>query len=480
MDPLRPLGLVVLLLAAAAAGEPGFNEFPIAMSADVRPVDGGGTIIQVNHRDRIDRTTGNKPAPSRLRAYLPPGPEPLTGILYDVGETYPPDNTALQQVARVRRWAIVGTLMRYQRGTELFDAALGEVAAKGKRPELTRLPIVPWAFSRNGGRAWTFAEETGGRVAGIVLGGNPGLPSGARERMSASRAAILAATPILTVVGSRDPFVDYNKGEARFWHVQHYPVIRSWQAPWGMALLWGGGHDWSYGHPLLVAFTDLAIRRRVAGRTGPAFAEGWLVQARWTKDWIEPWPAAGPVSGFAGDAARTVWLPGPELVDLWRGANVATPEVTVAVAGTPAAPQLTATVPAGTVAVEYRHLDALLVRAGAAPFAAAAPALAKGLHHVTAVAVLGDGSRRAARPITVVDGVALDWAAGVAAERAAAKPEQVIRLEPELRRALLDQRAGRPVEAARAAALTAALTKALEAEHVEQRQAAQALLGKGK
>jgi hypothetical protein len=150
--------IALLLLAALvagalplAAGEPGFNEFPIEMTVDARPQPDGAWIVQVNHRDRMDQA-GGKPSPSRVRAYVPPGKEPIRMVLFDLGDTYTCDHRGLQAVARAERWAIVGCLLRYKRGTELYQAAMAEVAKRTGHPELEQALVIPFGFSRNGSR----------------------------------------------------------------------------------------------------------------------------------------------------------------------------------------------------------------------------------------------------------------------------------------------------------------------------------------
>jgi len=336
------LALLPVLACAAFAGEPGFNEFPIDLSLDVRPAADGGVMAQANHRDRMD-APGAKPSPSKVRVYIPPGKGPIRLVLFDLGDPWSADNTALQAVVKAERWALAACLLRYKRGTELFDAALGAIAEATKHPELKRAPVIPMGFSRNGSRAWTFLAENPDRTVALQLGGNPGICAGFTN--NAEHVKLSEVTPAFTVVGSKDPFVDYNKGRARFWHIACYPHIRARNIPWGMMILWGGGHGWGDSWPLFVLFAQEMAAVRVAGPAAAAgsaplkplrFADGWLVENGWDKEW----PVAAAVDQYPGDKAATVWLPSAGMVIPWRGFAVEKPRVTLAAQGTPAAPVL--------------------------------------------------------------------------------------------------------------------------------------------
>lgn len=465
--------IILLLLGAIAgilplvAGEPGFNEFPIEMTVDARPQPDGAWIVQVNHRDRMDKAGGKK-SPSRVRAYVPPGKEPIRMVLFDLGDTYTCDRGDLQAIARAERWAIVGCLLRYQRGTELYQAAMAEVAKSTGHPELGQALVIPFGFSRNGSRAWTFLAENPERTVALALGGNPGVPARFKDP---TQRALADRTPVLTVVGTKDPFVDYDKGRAKFWHNATYPKIRALDIPWGMMLQWGGGHDWEQSWGMFVLFAQEAYRLRVTGARAPlkplTFADGWLVESGWEKDW----PAAAPVKTYPGDKAATVWLPSEAMVVPWRGFNVERPQVKLSFAEG----RLTAEAPAGTTSVEFHEGGKVLGTAPAAPWTLPAGEGA-GVRTLVAVAVLADGSRTPSRPITVVDGAAVDWKKGDADAKAAKDPARVIRLSDDLRRTLMDALAGKAADGL--PALKAALTEATSSEHVEQRDAAGALLKK--
>jgi hypothetical protein len=479
----RPIIAASLIVAVSALeierGEPGFNEFPIAMVPDIRPLPDGGWMAQINHRDRIDEKTNQKPAPSRVRAYIPPGPEPLTAVIFDLGFTYTADSPQIQAVAKARRWAIVGCLLRYARGTELYDAAMAEIATATAHPELATIPVIPFGFSRNGGRAWTFLEENAHRVPMLCLGGNPAWGGvGEQRKWSATRTELIAKTPALTVVGSRDPYVDYDKGEGKFWHVRFYPQMRQWHAPWGMMLLWGGEHDWGDAWSMFLPYIDTVLAQRGPDLKPLVHDDGWLVAARWTAAWTETWPVAAPVPSFPGDPQQAVWLPNGRFIDHWRGFNIQHPGLTCAVTGDAGAPTLVASPPPGTATVAFRHLDQDLATLSAPPWSAPVPALARGLHHVVAVATLADGSYTASRPITVVDGLAIDWAAHRTAIDAAGAPERVIRLPAAEAETVRQFLAGAAADAAALDALRTALTTRTQDRHVEQREAATALLAR--
>lgn len=468
-----PVPFLLFCCLCTAAAEQGPNEFPIAMTTDVRTLDDGGWLVQVNHRDRMDKP-GDAPAPARVRAYVPAGPEPIRLVLFDLGATYTSDRSDLQAIARAERWAIVGCLLRYQQGTELFLAAMDEIAQRTGRAELRTAPIIPFGFSRNGARAWTFLAENRERTLALCLGGNPGIS--ARFAKNPAQRELADVTPALTLVGSRDPFVDYDKARERHWHLAHYPKIRALDIPWGMMIGWGYGHDWEGSWGMFVLFAQEASRLRMAGPGGPLrplrFGDGWLVESGWET----AWPQAAPVATYAGDRAATVWLPSEAMVVPWRGFNVQAPQVVLTLDGD----ALRAEPPPDTTSVEFHDRGTRIGTATAAPWRLAGADLA-GVRTLTAVAVLPDGARTPSRPLTVVDGRAIDWAVGAAEAKAAESPANQIRLTPELRQVLAAARAaktaGGPAPAPEAlAALRTALAEAERSEHVEQRTAAAKLL----
>jgi hypothetical protein len=302
----------------------------------------------------------------------------------------------------------------------------------------------------------------------LALGGNPGVCANFKDRAQRKLADV---TPVLTMVGTRDPFVDYDKGEAKFWHNASYPQIRALDIPWGMTLQWGAGHDWGQSWSIFMLFAQEAYRLRVASAGAKlkplTFADGWLVESGWKKDW----PAAVPVKTSAGDQAATVWLPSEAMVVPWRGFNVERSQVKLSFAGG----VLTAEAPAGTKNVEFHDAGKRLGTAASAPWTLPVGERA-GVRTLVAVAVLADGSRTPSRPLTVVDGTALDWRQGEADAKAAQEPAQQIRLSNDLRRTLMDALSGKATAAL--PALKSALTEATTSAHVEQRDAAAALLKK--
>ncbi len=485
-------GMLLVLATAAAAASPGLAQSkstkdippPIeitgtARRTDVRTLAGGDLIIQYNNPDRQDEPTA-QPTPSRIRIFVPGNHRRIRAILFDLGSTFTSDNTELQAVAREEGWAIIGCLLRYKYGTELLDMALEEAAAKAERPELVNAPIFLAGFSRNGSRAWDFAEEerNHSRTAGLILGGNPGITSGMVSREGAwnePRVTLARKVPALTVVGSRDPFVDYDKGEARFWHNATYPKIRSVpDVTWGMMIGWGYGHGWEGSWTPFTVFMQDVLALRLDGpaaadgttRMQPIrFADGWFAEYGWTTDW----PEIAPVGRFAGDSSRAVWLPSADLAHVWRAYQVQQPKVAVAVDDG----VLRGTAPADATAVEFFDRGRSLGTVRSAPFSL--PVKLQGVQTVFAVATTPSG-KTPSRPVTVVNGRPLDWQRGTAAEKAAALPENIVVISAAGRataRALLS---GQPAQPAAVAALRAELEPLATSAHVEQRDAAAKLL----
>lgn len=440
---------------------------------DVFPLANGDQILQANNTDRQNKPT-DKPTPSRTRIFIPGNHKVLRAIIFDLGYTYTCDSTDLQAIAREEGWAIVSCLLRYKYGTDLLQRALADFAERTGHPELVNLPLFPMGFSRNGSRAWDMAEELPDRVAGLALGGNPGIPANFKNP---ARIELARHLPVLTVVGSRDPFVDYDKGPARFWHNTHYLTIRQQtDVTWGMQIGWGYGHGWEGSWTPFTVFFQETLRVRCAG--GPKmksipFAAGWLAEYGWQSDW----PEIAPVNEFKGDATKAIWLPTANVAHVWRAYQVEKPKVTLALTGAPSNLTLTATAPAATTAVEFYDRAQLLGIAKAAPFVLTTDQLLTGVRTVYAVAITPAG-KTPSRPVTLAAGQALDWQVGLADQQRAELPENVARLTPEQRRNLLGALgvAGHKPEEAELTALRQALETLAKDPFIEQRSAAAKLL----
>jgi len=443
----------------------------------------GDVILQFNHPDRQDKPT-DKPVPSRTRMWIPGDVKVLRGALFDLGYSYSADRRDVQAVARAEGLAVISCLLRYKGGTELLQTALADFATRSGHPELTRMPILPMGFSRNGSRAWTFTEENPTRTIAVALGGNPAIClRRTPNKDGPDHLALARTTPALTVVGSKDPFVDYDKGEARYWHIAHYPVIRAIpDVTWGMMIGWGYGHGWEGSWALFTPYIQAVWRLRAPAQPTAdgavtlkpiAFADGWFAEYGWTKDW----PEIAPVATFTGDRTKSIWLPSEDVAAVWRAYNVMVPKVTLAVAAG-AMTTLTATPPDGTTTVQFYDRHLALGEAVAAPWQVKTDRLASGAHSVYAVAVTASG-RTPSRPLTVVKGQPIDWTSGDADQKAAEHPASVARLDPDLRaaaRALCGLDAGVTVDAARKAALKAVVQALVKDPFVEQRNAGEALL----
>lgn len=446
---------------------------------DIFPLANGDRIVQYNNPDRKDKPTDN-PVPSRIRMFIPGNVKTIRGIIYDLGFTYTSDNTALQAVAREEGWAIIGCLLRYKFGDVLLDMALKDFAQKTNHPELVACPIIPMGFSRNGRRAWDLAEEMPARTIALGLGGNPGIPVNFKNP---DRITLAKNLPVLTVVGSRDPFVDYDKGEARFWHNNNYPQIRAQEGvTWGMMIGWGYGHDWEGSWAVFVPFLQdvFALRDTQphqadgAAKFAPIpFEKGWLAE----HGWKTPWPEIAPVADFKGDKTKAIWLPSAGVAHVWRAFAVQKPQVTLAVTAAQGQVTLEATAPANTTEVEFFDRAQSLGTIKAAPFILKTDALAKGVHTVFAVATT-PGGKTPARPITLAGGQPLDWTAGAAVYKVAGAPENVARLSPELRKTLQAILTNTPPQpaAAEVTALRTALEGLQKDPFIEQRDAAGKLL----
>jgi hypothetical protein len=362
----------------------------------------------------------------------------LRAIILDLGYTYTCDDTQLQAVAREEGWALIGCLLRYKYGTDLLNMALEDFAKRTGHKELVNLPVISMGFSRNGSRAWDMAEELPDRIIAIGLGGNPGIPANLKNP---ARVELAQRVPALTVVGSRDPFVDYDKGEARFWHNATYPVIRSHtNVTWGMMIGWGYGHNWEGSWTPFTVFFQETIRLRYESApdlTGKVklkllpFDRGWFGEHGWKTDW----PEIATVKSFQGDTAKAIWLPSENVAHVWRAYQVEKSKVNLEVSGEPARLVLTATPPDGTTAVEFFDRAQSIGVAKLAPFSITTDRLRDGVRTVYAVATTAEG-KTPSRPLTLASGKALDWNRGQADQKRAEQPENLARLSPSARRTL--------------------------------------------
>jgi hypothetical protein len=486
------LSAVLFTTITAATATPGLAQSkstkdippPIEMTGAARRTDAhrlanGDLIVQYNNPDRQDKPS-DKPTPSRLRIFVPGNHERIKAILFDLGFTYTSDDSQLQAVARAEGWAVIGCLLRYKYGTELLDRALADAAAKIDHPELVNAPIFLAGFSRNGSRAWDFADEerNQSRTAGLILGGNPGITSGMMDRdgrPNEPRVALAQRTPALTVVGSRDPFVEYNRGADRHWHNAFYPKIRSLpDVTWGLMIGWGYGHEWEGSWTPFTVFMQDVLALRLDGPAAAdgttklkpiRFEDGWFAEYGWTKDW----PEIAPVGSFAGDRSKAVWLPAENVAHVWRAYQVQKPQVTLTVAGT----TLTAEPPADTTAVEFFDRAKSLGVAREKPFAVEAGL--QGVQTIYAVATTPQG-KTPSRPLTVVNGWPLDWAEGRRAVKVAEVPANVVLVSDAARATARAIAAGQPAQPSDVAALEAELEPLTKSPHVEQREAAGTLI----
>ncbi|MFM2055327.1 MAG: hypothetical protein RL456_3364, partial [Pseudomonadota bacterium] len=345
------------------------------------------------------------------------------------------------------------------------------------RPELLDCPVVLMGFSRNGSRAWDMAEELPARTAALVLGGNPGVCANFKLPQ---RPALAASIPALSLAGTADPYVDYDKPDrSRRWHLSQYPQIRSHpDVTWGMMLGWGLGHDWGDSWTVFIPYVQEVLARRAAGAGAPLkpppFAAGWMAAYGWTS----PWPEIAPVAAFAGERTNAIWLPGPATAHVWRAYQVERPLAALRAAAVGDGVELALDAqPDGLTAVSYYDRDTLLGTILAPPFSLRVPGLARGVRTLHAALTIA-GAQQPTRPLTMIDGTAVDWRQADAEWKAAAAPERVVRLPEALRPVLtaaLDASAAAP-PAEQLTALRTALQGLAADPYVEQRSAAAALL----
>jgi len=370
-----------------------------------RPAAGGG--------DRLIELTLTDPKRKRtvpVKIWIPGGVEVLRGLIVQGLYDGLVKRTDYRQLARTLRFGLVGAMMR--KSEPLLPGALKQFAAMSGHPEIEHCPWVTMGFSAGGGVAIKLAVTFPGRVIAVVSNGNPG--AGFKIDDPAQVAA-LRKIPVLTVNGSKDPFVDYDKAPERYWHNAHHTRLRARRLPWGLAMQWGRGHDYANTNALAWPFLVEAIRLRLGDRTaeaGPVKLRDVPEAAGLLGDittWEGHWATVRPFSRAQAERTTNTWLLNEHVARLWRAFVSKSPPVRVTVAADPKSPgrhvvSLEGQVPAGTRKVAFYSGATLLGESEAAPYEVRTAEIARGVHSVFAVCLIEGGGRVVTNPLLRIGG----------------------------------------------------------------------------
>ena len=363
--------------------------------------------------DQVLETTLNDPRqkePIPVKIWVPDGVKVLRGAivqgLYD-GLVRRSD---YQLLARSLDFALVGGMMR--KNERLLPAALKDFAARSGHPEIEHFPLVTMGFSAGGGVAIRFAAILPDRVVAVVSNGNPGVGFNIDDP---ALAAAMRRIPVLTVNGSKDPFVDYDKAPERYWHNAHHTRIRKERLEWGLAMQWGKGHDYANTNALAWPFIEHAIRYRVGDRTavsGPVKLRDYPEKDGWLGDvetWETNWATIRPFSEEQAGRVTNTWLLDEHVACVWRAFVSKDPKVSVTVEPDAKAAgrhvvRAAGDFPADLKKVEFYDGKVLLGEAAAAPYEVTTDKLARGVCSVYAVCLCAGEKRVATNPVLRVAG----------------------------------------------------------------------------
>jgi len=352
-----------------------------------------------------------------IKLWIPEGVDVVRGAICQPNYAGLTERKDYQAFARDLGFALLGAALdRKGDMAHAVRTALKEFAAEARRPELEHLPIVASGFSAGGGMAIRLAYEMPERTIAVWSNGNPGV--GMPIDRDPERLKAYAQIPTLTVNGSRDPFVDYDKAPERYWHRAHHPPIRAARLEWGLAMQWGKGHDYGATNDLAWPFVAEVVRLRLPAdhdpRTGPPKLrpipeeQGWLANiATWESNFAE----IAPFDETRAKDPNWTWLPSKSIAWLWRGFVAHHPPARLEAAlepgdGAKLTLRLQGDLPENVRKVDFYRGDELIATTSAAPHQVATGAMSRTWDAAIAVLTLADGSQLATRPLLRIRAVA--------------------------------------------------------------------------
>ena len=285
-----------------------------------------------------------------------------------------------------------------------LQTALDEIAKKSNHPELAHAPFLFMGTSRGGSWSKKLALHFPDRTIAVA-------PT---NLVIGPDTDELRLIPFWASIGEKDggQFKDA---------LAKLPEVRKAGGQWGLAPLWGKGHEFGFTNELAVPFFDEVIRRRYPSdqlpMDKPDALKPYPNERVWLGDvsaWVEKQhtteiAAAGK---YAKPPEQAAWLAGPDLAHAWRAFVGETKAVKITeppglgggqafhthAPDQPIAVKLI--VPASAKSVSLFDGERLLERK-AGPAAEFSVTLATGVHPIYAVVESEDGSLYA-RPHTLI------------------------------------------------------------------------------
>ncbi len=327
MNPRRsliPLLVIVCLLmtdfaprfadAAAKKKTQGVDEAAERMHPIRMQSINGGRLAESN----IDRGNGEE----TVALWVSDDTKQVRGVILSMHRASEAYRTDLHALARAMDYAVYGTLIRWDDDEIRLPLHLARLGEELEHPEVASVPWVGWGVSRNVkaqldvARKWHAAGQPDRYLCFIFAGGpGPGLKLDKEDDL-----ALFRDIPILTVNGSKDPFVHEME-----WQTKIYPKIREKRLPYTVAVDWGEGHALTQGLVLAAPFIDAARTRRVPEGWSPnqglpelkpfTYDAGYLVGSGQWEGEVDS--RRKPIGFYKGDLDQAVWVPDANTAAVW-------------------------------------------------------------------------------------------------------------------------------------------------------------------
>ncbi len=372
-------------------------------AADAQAAADGDAIHEVSVEDPRRGTE------HRLRLWLPPGVEPVRGAIIQPMFAGLVERADYRRLAADLEFALIGCQLD-RRGdmAHAVTTALKQFARETGRPEIEHLPLIASGFSAGGGMAIRLGYHLPERMIAVWSNGNPGI--GLPIDADPEQLARYRTVPTLTVNGSRDPFVDYDKAPQRYWHNAHHPRIREARLQWGLAMQWGHAHVYGRTNDLAWPFIAEVIRLRLPEdhdpRTGsPTLRtipeqDGYLGDIR---TWETPFPTIAPFDGDKVADTSWTWLPTEGTAILWRGFTARNRPIELTITADAEDGGHTLTVegdlPENIAEVVFHRIGQPIGRRDSPPYRIHTDALDRVTDAAIAIVTLDDGSQLTTAPV---------------------------------------------------------------------------------
>jgi len=260
------------------------------------------------------------------KMWVPPGPEPIRGILFHgnpggYGDTRnKPRDERLQEFAARHRFAIMGVTsfpggQVYPRLAEVIVRSMEDWAALGFHPEIANLPIIARGSSNAGVTAYSLAAYIPERMICITPNVGP------RYNPTPPPDAMLGM-PALMHIGPNDPFFRNGVEATR----ELFAYARPKGARWAWDAEKDKGHEIAHIDDVDMKYYEQIIALRLPKdadpRKGPVQLVDLPEESGWLADptsWASGITYIAPYKDYNRDRAAAVWLPTADVAFLYRG-----------------------------------------------------------------------------------------------------------------------------------------------------------------